>query len=124
MAGIEKKVKHKLDIVISNRRLRNVKALDLAIEDVLEQLTKNKDNESFGVINPKDLSKLVVAQDHLLGRGAADEEQTAISEEAKASLKLLTDMPADTIAQLANVLAEKMTPPDNIARRTEKLPHI
>jgi hypothetical protein len=58
----------------------------------------------------------------LLGRGAADDEHSTIPVEATEALEYLATLPANTIAQLADVLAEKLTPEGNPARKVEKLP--
>jgi hypothetical protein len=105
---IEQDVQVKLDTKIVNRRLRNVKVLDLAIEDIQGQLERAREGGLKGIVDPKHLSRLVVAQDHLIGRGAADEENVDLTPEAQEALDFLKSLPANAIVQLADYLATEL----------------
>jgi hypothetical protein len=104
--GIQNKVQEKLEKRIVNRRMRNVQVLDMAIEDVLKQLLEAKAKEQSGVVDPKLLARLVVAQDHLIGRGAADEEQQDVPPEVAKALEFLSSLGERALVQLAEVIAQ------------------
>ena len=106
--AIEQRLQSRTDITIQNRRLRNVKLLDFAIEDIEKQLMTAREAGLAGVIDPKILPRLVATQDLLLGRGAADSENVNMPEEAKQALGILASLGADSIKQLAQLIAHKI----------------
>lgn len=106
--AIQERVEKKLETKLVSRRLRNVQILDLAIEDVQGQLLKAKERDIAGVIDPKLLARLVVAQDHLIGRGAADEDDTAIPIEIKEALMFLAELGEVAVKQLAEIISERL----------------
>jgi len=100
---IESSVREKTDNKIVNRRLRNVQILDTAIDRIAKDLSSE---EVF--VPVKMLPRLVLAQETLLGAGAADDEQAPMSIEAQQALNLLQSLPPEALTQLAGVLAERM----------------
>lgn len=109
LAAIKERVESKLETRLVSRRLRNVRILDLAIEDVQSQLIKARERDVAGVIDPKLLARLVVAQDHLLGRGAADEDVSAIPAEIREALEFLASLGEVAVKQLADIISERLS---------------
>jgi len=105
---INKRIHKKVDVLAVNRRLRNVQVLDMAIEDIKEQIKIAQEKGLIGIIDPKLLPRMVVAQDFLIGRGAADEEHVELSVEAREALTFLTSLGEKSIIQLADIISAKL----------------
>lgn len=105
---IESRIRARTNERAVNRRLRNVKVLDLAIEDIKKTILEAQANGITGVVDPKLLSKLVLAQDVLIGRGAADEEQPDLSPEAKEALEFLQSLGPKALVQLADYISRQL----------------
>lgn len=99
---IEAKLRKKMERKIVGRRLRNVKILDTAIEGIAEGL------EDGMRLEPKMLPRLIMTQDLLIGRGAADEEQPSVSPEAKAALEKLVALGEEGVRLLADSIADTL----------------
>lgn len=107
IARLDQAVQKKTDETRVNRRLRNLKVLDIAIEDIYNQLEAAR---SVGetVVPIKLLSKLVLSQDILIGRGAGESIDSQQSPEVKQALELLEQLGPDGVRQLSTVLAERL----------------
>jgi len=114
---IESKVQEREENIIVNRRLRNVKALDKAIESILGQLDDGAD------VDTKLLPRLVVAQDHLIGRGAADEEGADLSPAAQEALQFLLSLGERGLIQLAQVISAELADKATQQRAEERAKH-
>lgn len=112
LRAIEEKVQEKIDNQVANRRLRNVKVLDMAIEDVMSQLEGARAAGRAGVVDPKLLSKLVATQDHLIGRGAADELDRGITPEAQRALNILATLGEEGLRHLGELITDKVVDTD------------
>ena len=102
---IELRVRAAADSKETNRRLRNVKVLDKMIDNIKGQLTA----EDAVEVPIKLLPRLVVAQDVLLGRGAADDEQAEIPADVLAAIEVLSELGPKALSQLADIMAHNLS---------------
>ena len=103
---IESSVQERADEKRVGRRLRNVRALDKAIEVITENL------EVGGEIENKMLPKLIATQEVLLGRGAADDEVPDMTPEQLAAIELLKALPPGGLEALAELLVSSAPDPE------------
>jgi len=103
---IDKRIQSKLNNRAVNRRVRNIKILDKAIENIEEQLD---DGENMDIDK---VDRLVRAQDLLIGRaGDIEEEDKEVSEELKTALAILTKLDEKTIQSIGSYIVDSAGAP-------------
>ena len=99
---IDKRTQSKLNTRSVNRRVRNIKILDKAIENIDEQI---EDGVDVGVDK---IHHIVRTQDILIGRsGDIDDGETEISDELRSALSILTKMDISDIGNIGNYIVNK-----------------
>lgn len=104
-----KRLKRKLATEGMNRTARNIRALDMAIENIKKQI-KGKDGKKVPAII---LHQLIKTQDELLRRNPEQDGQVELSDEVTEALKVLADMDKKEIRALGNLVVKEMVKAGN-----------